>query len=157
MDNDKSPDILTHGPEWCVWRALRTLHLVTKHKVMSEPKPAEKHVFSHHSQYFPPCFPPQQKNMTLVWTGCPPPSSFGGRRGSALVFMRRRRLGGGCLLTWSVLVCLQTCQAAAVPGAAEEAGAFRTRQHKTHHTELAEKGPDAHQGIQKQNTATWQR
>lgn len=46
-----------------------------------------------------------------------------------------------------MLVCLQTCQVTAVPGAAEEAGAFRTRQHKTHHTELAEKGQDAHQGI----------
>lgn len=66
MDNDESPDILTHDPEWCVWRALRTPHLVIKHKVISEPKPAEKHVFSHHSQYLPPCFPPQQKNMTLV-------------------------------------------------------------------------------------------
>lgn len=46
-----------------------------------------------------------------------------------------------------LLVCLQTCQVTAVPGAAEEAGAFRTRQHKTHHTEPAEKGQDAHQGI----------
>lgn len=57
---------------------------------------------------------------------------------------------GGCLLTRPVLVCLQTCKTTAVPGAVEEAGAFRSRQHKTHHTELAEKGQDAHQGT-KQN------
>lgn len=54
---------------------------------------------------------------------------------------------GGYLLTRSVLVCLQTCQTTAVPGAVEEAGAFRSRQHETHHTELAKKGQDAHQGI----------
>lgn len=53
----------------------------------------------------------------------------------------------GYLLTRSVLVCLQTCQTTAVPGAVEEAGAFRSRQHETHHTELAKKGQDAHQGI----------
>ena len=56
---------------------------------------------------------------------------------------------GGCPLTHPVLVCLQTCQTAAVLGPVEEAGAFGSRQHKTHHTELAEKGQDAHQGINK--------
>ncbi|KAI4832651.1 hypothetical protein KUCAC02_015613, partial [Chaenocephalus aceratus] len=39
----------------------------------------------------------------------------------------------------------QTCQTTAVLGPVEEAGAFGSRQHKTHHTELAEKGQDAHQ------------
>lgn len=61
---------------------------------------------------------------------------------------------GGCLLTHPVLVCLQTCQTTAVPGAVEEAGAFRSRQHQTHHTELAEKGQDAHQGTKITNKKT---
>lgn len=54
-----------------------------------------------------------------------------------------------CVLIHSVLVCLQTCQTTAVLGTVEEVGAFGSRQHKTHHTELAEKGQDAHQGTKK--------
>lgn len=45
-----------------------------------------------------------------------------------------------------LLVCLQTCQTTALLGAVEEAGAFGSRQHETHHSELAKKGQDAHQG-----------
>lgn len=60
-----------------------------------------------------------------------------------------------CLLTLTlyvcVCVCLQTCQTTAVLGAVEEAGAFGSRQHETHHTELAEKGQDAHQGTNTEN------
>lgn len=56
-------------------------------------------------------------------------------------------------LTHGLLVCLQTCQTTAVLGAVEEAGAFGPRQHKTHHTELAEKGQDAHQGTKR--TGWW--
>lgn len=62
-------------------------------------------------------------------------------------------VGAGCVTAWMssdgprapVLVCLlQTCQTTAVPGAAEEAGAFRSRQHQTYHAEPAEEGQDAH-------------
>lgn len=53
------------------------------------------------------------------------------------------------MLTHPALVCLQTCQTTAVLGAVEEAGAVGSRQHKTHHTELAEKGQDAHQGTKR--------
>lgn len=52
-------------------------------------------------------------------------------------------------LTHSVFVCLQTCQTAALLGAAEETGAFGARQHETHHSEFAQKGQDAHQGKQR--------